>query len=511
MAVDKDVVLRDYPDTFTEEFIHYCRANHLPPQLFHDMAEFMGTMPRYVCVLPHDACSTVPPTTMTTSSDESCVTAELAELLGLNVGEVIPVPWLPRRHFFSLPRSTSIGVPTPPSPRVSLLSMDAASAAAVVALRPLRGEIVWDACCAPGAKLGLLAAAVGPLGAAVGSDGGAARLAVARSLLRRRGAANVCLLAADARRLTAADAVRVAQGESGHRRQNGMTAGEERELQRWSKRQRENEGEGKGEGEEGKVRLAFASDEARKRLEKMGNSKEGGGYGGFDRVLVDAECSHDGSLAHMCLNDASKTPYTANGEDPNAKTGIDNMYRMKRLNLALKGSANTNTSTGKDLPPLVLLQLELLKNGYTQLKPGGTLVYCTCSFSYQQNEFVVQEMMRLVNASNETKQYYGGEAVLCHPFEYVHETASPDLVSPIVNLTEEQAIFLRQQLDTAGDPYGIVTAGSMTDDSSSNNGSGSSSSSSNIVGVRFWPQTFATSFQFISKIWKKPFQPSTSE
>ncbi|KAH9599081.1 SAM-dependent methyltransferase RsmB/NOP2-type [Trypanosoma melophagium] len=505
MAADDVVLLRDYPDTFTEEFIHYCRANHLPPQLFHDLAEFVSTMPRYVCVLPHDACGSIPPTTMTISSDVNCVTAELTELLGLCAGSVHPVPWLPRPHFFSLPRCTSVGVPAPASPRLSLLSMDAASAAAVVALRPLRGEVVWDACCAPGAKLGLLAAAVGAGGAAVGSDGGAARLTIARSLLRRREAANVLLLAADGRRLTAADAVRAAQGDSGRRRQNGMTAGEERELQRWSKRQRE---KGEKEEEEIKVMLAFASDEARRRVEKMGNTKEGrggGGYAGFDRVLVDAECSHDGSLAHMCLNDASKTPYKAEGEAPKGKSGIDNLYRMKRLNLALQGNANSNISIGGGLPPLVSLQLELIKNGYTQLKPGGTMVYCTCSFSYQQNEFVVREMIRLVNASDEIKQYYGGEAVLCHPFEYVHETAPQDLVSPIVNLTEEQATFLRQQLETAGDPYGIIAAGKATDNSPGNSGS------NNIIGVRFWPQTFATSFQFISKIWKKPLQPSGSE
>lgn len=36
-----------------------------------------------------------------------------------------------------------------------------------------------------------------------------------------------------------------------------------------------------------------------------------------------------------------------------------------------------------------MLQLGLLRNGFAQLKVNGTLVYCTCSFAYAQDENVV--------------------------------------------------------------------------------------------------------------------------
>jgi 16S rRNA C967 or C1407 C5-methylase (RsmB/RsmF family) len=88
----------------------------------------------------------------------------------------------------------------------------------------------------------------------------------------------------------------------------------------------------------------------------------------FDHVLVDAECSTDGSLKHLreSLNGATESsPQIAN------------------LLLTDKGK----------LAELLDLQRRLLASGYRLLKPGGTLVYSTCSLSHDQNEKIVQWLL----------------------------------------------------------------------------------------------------------------------
>jgi len=81
----------------------------------------------------------------------------------------------------------------------------------------------------------------------------------------------------------------------------------------------------------------------------------------FDRVLVDAECSHDGSLKHI--------------EKYKTQWGMDTLSeRMPWLD---------------NEEELTDLQNRLLTNGFNQLKVDGVLIYSTCSFSRQQNEDIV--------------------------------------------------------------------------------------------------------------------------
>lgn len=79
----------------------------------------------------------------------------------------------------------------------------------------------------------------------------------------------------------------------------------------------------------------------------------------YDRVVCDAQCSLDASVRHLLQYQ---------------KVG----WRVLDPNLA---------ST------MATLQRRLIANAYRLLKPGGVLVYSTCSFSRRQNEEVVQWLL----------------------------------------------------------------------------------------------------------------------
>ena len=83
--------------------------------------------------------------------------------------------------------------------------------------------------------------------------------------------------------------------------------------------------------------------------------------GSYDAVLVDAECTHDGSIKHV-----SKV---SGPED--------------------SGSLARRVLDPERMEALPNLQRELLLNGLRLAKPGGRVVYCTCSFARSQNEDVV--------------------------------------------------------------------------------------------------------------------------
>ncbi|KAJ7564239.1 hypothetical protein O6H91_02G008800 [Diphasiastrum complanatum] len=85
---------------------------------------------------------------------------------------------------------------------------------------------------------------------------------------------------------------------------------------------------------------------------------------GYDKVLVDAECTHDGSLKHI-------SKFEQWGWD----TFEHRFFNVERIS------------------SIADLQLQLLLNGFRLLKLGGSLVYSTCSFTFQQNESVVERFL----------------------------------------------------------------------------------------------------------------------
>ena len=77
----------------------------------------------------------------------------------------------------------------------------------------------------------------------------------------------------------------------------------------------------------------------------------------FDRILIDAPCSASGVI---------------------------------RRHPDIKGLRRN-----EDLKPLADIQLAILQNGWQMLKPGGKLVYATCSVFPQENERIIERFLKL--------------------------------------------------------------------------------------------------------------------
>jgi len=98
----------------------------------------------------------------------------------------------------------------------------------------------------------------------------------------------------------------------------------------------------------------------------------------FDRVLVDAECSTDGSLKH--LEQKIRKSIANRSNDSVENTLIENETLEKKDKLS----------------ELVNLQRKLILSGFRLLKSGGVMVYSTCSLSKEQNEDVVSWLLEEV-------------------------------------------------------------------------------------------------------------------
>ena len=328
--------------------------------------------------------------------------AELERQLGTGCE---PVPWL--TDFYQLRGDVKIAGSD--AYRAGIIyGIDVSSGAAVQALDPQPGEHVLDLCCAPGAKLCFIADRMGLTGSVTGVDVCAERLAACRTLCQKYGVENARLFVADGTTFCVppppATPVVPAAGAGPH------------DQQPRTKRQRATaaaaaaaaapdgsmpffvgasllpaatpeapQGQPAAAAADtaaaeptGAVTAAAAADDA---ADAAPPAVAGPGTGaaagassasapggapvqlsrrGYDRVLVDAECTHDGSIKHLAKF---------------ASWGWDSFER-KFL------------QPGR-LEALAALQAALLRNGFARLRPGGTLVYSTCSFARAQNEDIV--------------------------------------------------------------------------------------------------------------------------
>ncbi|KAJ4975355.1 hypothetical protein NE237_000461 [Protea cynaroides] len=283
------------------------------------------------------------------------------------------VLWLPR--FFSIPPSIQIA-----SSKVyqdgKIYGMDAASGAAVLALNVSAGDHVLDLCAAPGAKLCMLLDLLGSSGSVTGVDVARHRLAACRTMIRKYNLGDYCrLFVADGTTFSflplstqwdaESCAPKTEEKKDVFKEWTSRRLWKERKLA--SKSRNYNTSELVLGAQEPEM-LFYGRCTGVVGLTKNEVLKTSSGnealHSGYDKVLVDAECTHDGSIRHI--------------------QKFEN-WGWKTLERRVLDAQRTDTLTH--------LQLQLLTNGFRLLKAGGSLVYSTCSLTTAQNEDVVEKFL----------------------------------------------------------------------------------------------------------------------
>ncbi|KAK1568951.1 hypothetical protein Q3G72_030843 [Acer saccharum] len=267
-----------------------------------------------------------------------------------------------------------------------IYGIDAASGAAVSALDVSVGDHVLDLCAAPGAKLCMILDILGDSGSVTGVDVARHRLAACRTLLQKYALGNRC-------RLFVADGTTFSlvpqrlDSDSG----SCISALEDKAdtFKEWTSRRPWKERKRAAKARESAATGLIANS---KHPELIYYGRHSGVIGlsrselyqsvcngevsnsGYDKVLVDAECTHDGSVRHI--------------------QKFEN-WGWTTLQRRVLDAERTDSLTS--------LQLKLLTNGFRLLKVGGSLVYSTCSLTVAQNEDVVDQFLK-ENASAELQE-----------------------------------------------------------------------------------------------------------
>jgi len=246
----------------------------------------------------------------------------------------VPVLWFPL--FYRLPRDVSIAG-CKAYKEGKIYGIDVASCAVVRALDCQPGDNVLDLCCAPGSKLCMLADEIQHQGSLTGVDVVEERLSTCKTVLRKYNVQNTRLFKSDGCTFSV-----LAPGITPYNLPPLPLQDDTNDIQQPPlKKSKKKRKKGKEKDAED---LYFCNSYP---LRSANTSL-------YDRVLVDAECTLDASVRHILLY----------------------------------GKASPHTT-----PELSKLQKRLIYNGFRLLKPGGMLVYSTCSFCTAQNEDVVQSLL----------------------------------------------------------------------------------------------------------------------
>lgn len=344
-----DVALVDLP--LPDAFLEFLRTNEIDPSIY--SASTAATIPRYIRLKPGCECHL-----MDIESELQC--------------KIKRVDWLP--GFFAIPPHIQIA-----SSKVyksgKIYGMDAASGAAILALNILPGDHVLDLCAAPGAKLCMISDLLGSSGTLTGVDIAKHRLAACRTMLQKYELGHYC-------RLFVADGTTFALlplRSDAYKLNTDYREGTNDMYKEWSSKRLWRD---RKEARKLKNAIGPLSVVEKVEPELIYYGKESGvinlhrhelfrtvdeteySVSGYDKVLVDAECTHDGSFKHI------------------QKFEQWGWETLQRRVLDAKRSDD-----------LMQLQLKLLSNGFRLLKVGGSLVYSTCSLTISQNEDVVEQFL----------------------------------------------------------------------------------------------------------------------
>jgi len=160
-----------YQQKLTPQFREFIEANNIPIEAYNIQA-----LSRFVRVNPQKKVS-------------------IEELERQLNAKIDPVAWLP--GFYKLKADVQIANTTAYK-EGSIYGIDVSSGAVVVALDPQSGDNVLDICCAPGAKLSMIADILQDKGSITGVDISDKRLAACRSMVKKYDLKNVRLFLQDA-------------------------------------------------------------------------------------------------------------------------------------------------------------------------------------------------------------------------------------------------------------------------------------------------------------------------
>lgn len=250
-----------------------------------------------------------------------------------------PLDWA--KGFFVLNSDTAIAH-TVAFKQGQILPMDPSSSLAVENLSLTLGDNVLDLCTAPGTKLVLISQKVcsknGKCGSVTGVDLSKERISSAIKLAKRFKLLRVRLFCTDGRSFN----IPIQEILPPHDSSNGL---------KFQSLYGDNQGE----------KPIYCSAPYRKYPGRFSNVL-------YDKVLVDAQCTHDGSIKHVQKHIQSNW-----------------------------SNFNPEHYSSDGLKELYGLQLSLLENGFNLLKAGGLLVYSTCSLTKEQNEIIITKFMNLHN------------------------------------------------------------------------------------------------------------------
>ncbi|KAG8386797.1 hypothetical protein BUALT_Bualt03G0186200 [Buddleja alternifolia] len=303
--------------------------------------------------------------------------AEIEEDIKCKLKEVC---WLP--NFYYLPPDRRIAG-TKAYQEGKIYGIDAASGAAVLALDVSPGDHVLDLCAAPGnvlqltslifsagAKLCTILDLLGCSGSVTGVDIARHRLAASRTMLLKYALGDLCrLFVADGTTFSLIPSVVKLNCKAGEK-ENTDTYREWTPRRPWKERKRVAKSrQDNASSEIIDPELIFYGRHSgvvglnKCEVFKSVNDFEISQFG-YDKVLVDAECTHDGSIKHIQKFE---------------------QWGWNTLSRRVLDAARTDN--------LTVLQLRLLTNGFRLLKAGGFLVYSTCSLTVAQNEGVVEQFL----------------------------------------------------------------------------------------------------------------------